>query len=120
MKKRSIRLILALLLTSAFLFLAACGSDDDGDTAAAEPEETQSRLELIRERGKVIVGVNAELPGFGYLSPGGEFEGFDVDFGRSFNRFCQTFQHPAVYRIQWKKLIYMADRGMIGLISNTL
>jgi len=28
----------------------------------------------------VICGVNAELVGFGYINPAGEFEGFDVDF----------------------------------------
>ncbi len=82
MKKRSLLISLTLLLAAVFLGLAACGSSDD-DTAAGEPEATQSRLELIRDRGKVIVGVNAELPGFGYLSPGGAFEGFDVDFGRA-------------------------------------
>jgi general L-amino acid transport system substrate-binding protein len=38
------------------------------------------RLEVIKERGKVICGCNAELPGFGYLNPEGEFEGFDIDF----------------------------------------
>ncbi len=38
------------------------------------------RLDIIKERGKIICGVNAELPGFGYLNPQGEFEGFDVDF----------------------------------------
>jgi general L-amino acid transport system substrate-binding protein len=38
------------------------------------------RLAIIKERGKIICGCNAELPGFGYLNPQGEFEGFDVDF----------------------------------------
>lgn len=82
MRKRSLLILLALLFAGILLGLAACGASDD-DAAAAEPEATQSRLELIRDRGKVIVGVNAELPGFGYLSPGGDFEGFDVDFGRA-------------------------------------
>ena len=82
MKKRWLLILLTLFSAAVILGLAACGGSDD-DTAAGEPEATQSRLELIRDRGKVIVGVNAELPGFGYLSPGGDFEGFDVDFGRA-------------------------------------
>ena len=39
-----------------------------------------ARFQLIKDRGYVICGVNQELPGFGYLTPEGEFEGFDVDF----------------------------------------
>jgi general L-amino acid transport system substrate-binding protein len=38
------------------------------------------RLNIIKERGKIICGCNQELPGFGYLNPQGEFEGFDIDF----------------------------------------
>jgi general L-amino acid transport system substrate-binding protein len=38
------------------------------------------RLAVIKERGKIICGCNQELPGFGYLNPEGEFEGFDIDF----------------------------------------
>ena len=82
MKKRSLLLTLFVLLASVFLGLGACGSSEDGEETAASAK-TKSTLDLVRDRGKVIVGVNAELPGFGYLSPGGEFEGFDVDFGRA-------------------------------------
>jgi len=38
------------------------------------------RLQLIKDRGYLICGCNAELIGFGYINPEGEFEGFDVDF----------------------------------------
>jgi general L-amino acid transport system substrate-binding protein len=64
----------ALFLVLA-LILAAC-------TPASKEaeEEAVGRLQLIKDRGKVICGCNAELPGFGYLNPQGEFEGFDVDF----------------------------------------
>ena len=81
MKKRTIPIALTTLIVFAFLILLACGGEEE--TAGSTQQETTGRLELIRERGEVIVGVNAELPGFGYLSPGGEFEGFDVDFGRA-------------------------------------
>ena len=81
MKHNILRLTSTLILASIFALLMACSSDDDAGSEKAEA--SKSRLELIKERGKVIVGVNAELPGFGYLNPGGEFEGFDVDFGRA-------------------------------------
>ena len=72
MKARSWTIIGLLLIV---MLVAACA-------APAPPEEapTGARLDTILERGKVICGVNAELPGFGYLNPAGEFEGFDVDF----------------------------------------
>jgi len=44
------------------------------------PAAAGERLAVIKARGKIICGCNAELPGFGYLNPQGEFEGFDVDF----------------------------------------
>jgi general L-amino acid transport system substrate-binding protein len=44
------------------------------------PAAVGERLNIIKERGKIICGCNAELPGFGYLNPQGEFEGFDIDF----------------------------------------
>jgi general L-amino acid transport system substrate-binding protein len=68
--------IISLLLAGALL--AACAP-------AAPPEEAPptvagARFQTILDRGKVICGCNQELPGFGYLNPAGEFEGFDVDF----------------------------------------
>ncbi|MFC1960703.1 amino acid ABC transporter substrate-binding protein [Chloroflexota bacterium] len=44
-----------------------------------------SALDLVKERGSVICGVNQELFGFGYLdSDSGEITGFDVDICKAF------------------------------------
>jgi len=44
----------------------------------------QQTLETVLARGKLIVGVNAVLPGFGALDAAtGEYTGFDVDYGRA-------------------------------------
>ncbi|MEA3239772.1 MAG: amino acid ABC transporter substrate-binding protein [Candidatus Bipolaricaulota bacterium] len=44
----------------------------------------QQTLETVLNRGKLIVGVNAVLPGFGYLDTAtGKYNGFDVDYGRA-------------------------------------
>ena len=40
-------------------------------------------LEKVKNRGRLICGVNKELPGFGFLGQDGEWKGFDVDFGRA-------------------------------------
>jgi general L-amino acid transport system substrate-binding protein len=42
-------------------------------------------LQLVRERGKLICGVNQELLGFGYLDPNtSEIVGFDIDFCKAY------------------------------------
>jgi len=46
-------------------------------------ESSDDTLAEIRERGILRVGVNDQLPGFGYIRPDGTFAGFDVDFGRA-------------------------------------
>ena len=68
--------IISLLLIA--MLVAACAAPAPPEEAPPAP--TGARFDTILERGKVICGVNAELPGFGYLNPAGEFEGFDVDF----------------------------------------
>ncbi|MYG00458.1 amino acid ABC transporter substrate-binding protein, partial [Candidatus Poribacteria bacterium] len=42
-----------------------------------------SILDKVKKRGRLICGVNKELPGFGYIGQDGTFQGFDVDFGRA-------------------------------------
>ncbi|MCY3954349.1 MAG: amino acid ABC transporter substrate-binding protein, partial [bacterium] len=40
------------------------------------------RLAKVRARGSVRCGVRDALPGFNFLTPDGEHEGFDADFCR--------------------------------------
>jgi len=48
-------------------------------TSLATAQEDGSILARVQERGELICGVNALLPGFGTQNDAGEFEGFDVD-----------------------------------------
>jgi general L-amino acid transport system substrate-binding protein len=48
--------------------------------AAAPAAQTGSRLDTVKSRGKVICGVNNQLPGFGVVDQNGSYAGFDVDF----------------------------------------
>ena len=43
----------------------------------------ESVLDKVKNRGRLICGVNKELPGFGFLSQNGEWKGFDVEYGRA-------------------------------------
>lgn len=77
-----VSMLLAVLLILS-MALIACGPTQAPETTQAPSEPEGGRLQLIKDRGFVICGCNAELPGFGYLNPEGEFEGFDVDFCRA-------------------------------------
>ena len=44
------------------------------------PAAGKSKLDVVMERGKLICGVNANLPGFGYLDQSGNYAGFDIDY----------------------------------------
>jgi general L-amino acid transport system substrate-binding protein len=74
-------------LTALLLIFAAC-TTGNGDGAATEvqaqeqPAEGGSLLDTVRERGKVVCGVNDGLPGFGVVDAAGNYTGFDVDFCR--------------------------------------
>ena len=37
-------------------------------------------LKTVQERGKLICGVNSQVPGFGFVDTSGNFSGFDVDY----------------------------------------
>ena len=48
--------------------------------AAAPAAQSGSLLDTVKSRGKVICGVNNQLPGFGVVDQNGSYAGFDVDF----------------------------------------
>lgn len=56
----------------------------DPNAAAAQPAAAapagESLLQVVKDRGELICGVNNTLRGFGYLDTDGSYSGFDVDF----------------------------------------
>lgn len=44
---------------------------------------SNSRLDTIKNRGKLICGVSGQLPGFSYVKANGEYAGLDVDICRA-------------------------------------
>ncbi|WP_075619043.1 amino acid ABC transporter substrate-binding protein [Paenisporosarcina indica] len=73
MRRRLIALLSFLLVFS--VVLAGCSEK--------EAKVTKSRLEVIKERGKVVGGVNADIPGFGYVESDGSYSGMDVDITKA-------------------------------------
>ncbi len=77
------RALLTICAVLAFLTLA-CGSDQSSASATRTTGTTGGEtLARVKARGVLRVGVNDQLPGFGYIRPDGGFGGFDVDFGRA-------------------------------------
>jgi len=51
--------------------------------AAPVPSGYGVTLQTVLERGKIICGVNASVPGFGYVDSEGNYAGFDIDYCRA-------------------------------------
>ncbi|MBD2425519.1 amino acid ABC transporter substrate-binding protein [Phormidium sp. FACHB-1136] len=71
-----------ILAATLGLTLAACGggttttTTDDGSTA---PATGGSRLEVVKQRGQLICGVDGGIPGFSFVDETGTYTGLDVD-----------------------------------------
>lgn len=79
-------LLSIIMVMSVSLFLVGCSSSSEtsGPTEkeATPSNTTGSKLDTIKDRGYLIVGANNQLPGFGYVGSSGDFEGFDIDYGK--------------------------------------
>ena len=75
------------------LVLAACGGGATATEApaaaaateapAAAPTGFGTTLATVKARGNIICGVNAQVPGFGFVGSDGSYSGFDVDYCRA-------------------------------------
>jgi general L-amino acid transport system substrate-binding protein len=66
------KILMSLLLS---LFLVGCGT-----TKSIKVEQEVGLLKTVQDRGYVICGVNANLPGFSAQDDAGNWSGLDVDF----------------------------------------
>jgi general L-amino acid transport system substrate-binding protein len=82
-----------LLLVVSLLLVTGCeltgGDDEDenggeaaGTQAAPGGQAGGNVLARVRDRGRLVCGVNDAVPGFGFQDEAGEFQGFDIDFCR--------------------------------------
>jgi len=79
---------LAALLVVAGLLGAACsdddsddsGSDSDSEESASASQSDGGTLAAVVDRGSLNCGVNNSVPGFGFETEDGTYEGFDIDY----------------------------------------
>ncbi|MGA9381123.1 MAG: transporter substrate-binding domain-containing protein, partial [Phormidium sp.] len=50
---------------------------------ASAKQQVKSRLDTVKNRGKLICGVSGELPGFSFVRADGRYAGLDVDICRA-------------------------------------
>src|SRR5262245_65708865 len=87
MFRRTRAFTIASALVVAGLLGAACSDDSSDDDEAGGEEESDSSaqagggtLAAVTERGTLNCGVNNSVPGFGFETEDGTFEGFDIDY----------------------------------------
>ena len=74
--RQSLKYLLAAVTLLALVGLGAC------ETAAPTPAEG-SRLDTVKERGKLICASRNDVPGYGSLDNAGNNVGFDIDLCRA-------------------------------------
>ncbi|MFM1842251.1 MAG: hypothetical protein RLZZ490_987, partial [Cyanobacteriota bacterium] len=77
-------------LMGGLLFLAlltACGGTPNSTNSSSTDEKgtpaVSGRLAAIKAKGKVVCGVNGEVPGFSFVNEAGDYSGLDADFCRA-------------------------------------
>ena len=76
------------------------------ETPGMAQEAKGSRLERVKERGKVICASRNDVPGYGFLAAGGDNVGFDIDLCRALA--AAVLGNPNAIEI---RLITAAERG---------
>ena len=76
--KKKICLLLALIMLFS-VFAAGCGGQ--GDQGEGDNEVADTSLELIQDKGELVLGLDDSFPPMGY-NDNGEIVGFDIDVAR--------------------------------------
>jgi general L-amino acid transport system substrate-binding protein len=74
--RKSLFALLSILLVFSVV-LAGCSEEK------TEESKAKSQLDAIKKRGKLVGGVNADIPGFGYVASDGSYTGMDIDITRA-------------------------------------
>jgi general L-amino acid transport system substrate-binding protein len=66
-------------LLIAIVFLNGCSETSNQTSSTNENKQINSRLNTVKARGRLICGVNGQLPGFSFVNEKAEYSGMDVD-----------------------------------------
>lgn len=71
--------IFCLLLLVSIFILTGCTLKND--------KKTLDRLETIKEKGKITIGINYDSKPFGFLNQNGDPDGFDIDVAKNIAKY---------------------------------
>lgn len=119
-RRRFSSVLLALMLTSIGTGCASNDpkSDQEQTTAQEQVTPNDNRLATIMRRGRLICGVNGQLPGFSSVDEQGKYSGMDVDVCRAIA--AALFDNPS--KVEFRDLStqdrFMAvESGEIDILS---
>ncbi|VXD24878.1 amino acid ABC transporter substrate-binding protein [Planktothrix paucivesiculata] len=72
-------LLVATLLLVAPLTACESSNSTSTGTTSSGGSSINSRLDTIKQRGKLICGVDGKIPGFSFVDESGQYSGLDVD-----------------------------------------
>jgi general L-amino acid transport system substrate-binding protein len=74
------------VLLALLLLVSACTDEPGQEGGKANAQQEQgggNTLQQVRDRDQLVCGVNDAVPGFGFVTPEGEYQGFDIDYCRA-------------------------------------
>lgn len=83
MRSRHLRATLALGVLGLLLTGCIGGSEGDQGKGGQAAGGQGSTLQRVKDRGTLNCGVNDAVPGFGFVTPEGDYKGFDIDYCRA-------------------------------------
>lgn len=113
------------------LLIGSCGNSEappernttgtPGTTSVTKPQTPgiiSSRLNIIKSRGKLICGVNGQLPGFSNVDKQGKYSGMDVDICRAISAAIFDYPSKVEYRnLDTEKRLLAVQSGEVDLLS---
>jgi general L-amino acid transport system substrate-binding protein len=124
-----INLKLSSLAIVMLLLVSSCSNNEDdskakNNTRIQTAQTTQTtgiitnRLNIVQNRGKLICGVNGQLPGFSFVDEDGQYSGMDVDICRAVA--AAIFDYPGkveFHELDIEKRFLAVQSGEVDLLS---
>ncbi len=83
------------------LLITACGTENQPNSSSNTANSPDAgRLQTVKNRGKLICGINGEVPGFSFVNEQGEYSGLDVQICRAIA--AALFNDPS--KVEYRKL----------------
>ncbi len=118
---KKIAKVLALVLAFSFI-ISACGTKEAGSekktTAADQGVQEDTSLSYIKEKKKLVLGLDASFPPMGYTDEDMNIVGFDIDLAKEVSKRMDV--ELVLQPIEWAAKEQELDTKNIDLIWNGL